>query len=59
MYTPVNSNFTIYEKWGFRGSKLYRRVFVMLCSCAGGSYVADVLTMFLLFLLCQSFTNVS
>ena len=27
-YTPVNSNFTIY-KWGLRGSKLYRRGFVM------------------------------
>ena len=28
MYTPVNPSFTI-QKWGFRGSKLYRRVFVM------------------------------
>ena len=28
MYTPVNPSFTIY-KWGLRGSKLYRRVFVM------------------------------
>ena len=30
MYTPVNPSFTIY-KWGLRGSKLYRRVFVMHC----------------------------
>ena len=29
MYTPVNPSFTIY-KWGLRGSKLYRRVFVMV-----------------------------
>ena len=29
MYTPVNPIFTI-QKWGFRGSKLYRRVFVMV-----------------------------
>ena len=28
MYTPVNHSFTI-EKWGLRGSKLYRHVFVM------------------------------
>ena len=28
MYTPVNPSFTIY-KWGLRGSKLYRHVFVM------------------------------
>ena len=28
MYTPVNPSFTIF-KWGLRGSKLYRRVFVM------------------------------
>ena len=28
MYTPVNPSFTI-SKWGLRGSKLYRRVFVM------------------------------
>ena len=28
MYTPVNPSFTI-KKWGLRGSKLYRRVFVM------------------------------
>ena len=28
MYTPVNPSFTIW-KWGLRGSKLYRRVFVM------------------------------
>ena len=28
MYTPVNPSFTI-EKWGLRGSKLYRHVFVM------------------------------
>ena len=28
IYTPVNLNFTIY-KWGLRGSKLYRYVFVM------------------------------
>ena len=27
MYTPVNPRFTI-EKWGLRGSKLFRRVFV-------------------------------
>ena len=29
MYTPINPSFTIY-KWGLRGSKLYRRVFVMI-----------------------------
>ena len=29
MYTPVNPSFTI-QKWGLRGSKLYRDVFVML-----------------------------
>ena len=28
MYTPVNPSFTI-QKWGLRGSKLYRHVFVM------------------------------
>ena len=28
MYTPVNHSFPIL-KWGLRGSKLYRRVFVM------------------------------
>ena len=28
MYTPVNPNFTVW-KWGLRGSKLYRYVFVM------------------------------
>ena len=28
MYTHVNPSFTI-SKWGLRGSKLYRRVFVM------------------------------
>ena len=28
MYTPVNPSFTI-EKWGLRGSTLYRHVFVM------------------------------
>ena len=28
MYTPVNPSLTIW-KWGLRGSKLYRRVFVM------------------------------
>ena len=28
MYTPVNSSFTR-QKWGLRGSKLYRHVFVM------------------------------
>ena len=28
MYTPVNPSFTI-QKWGLRGSKLYRRVLVM------------------------------
>ena len=28
MYTPVNPSFTI-QKWGLRGSKLYRRVYVM------------------------------
>ena len=30
MYTPVNPSFTIL-KWGLRGSKLYRHVFVMYC----------------------------
>ena len=29
MYTPVNPSLTI-QKWGLRGSKLYRYVFVML-----------------------------
>ena len=33
MYTPVNPSFTI-QKWGLRGSVLYRRVFVMT---SGGS----------------------
>ena len=28
MYTPVNPSFII-QKWGLRGSKLYRHVFVM------------------------------
>ena len=28
MYTPVNPSFTI-QKWGLKGSKLYRYVFVM------------------------------
>ena len=28
MYTPVNPSFTI-QKWGLRGSKLYRHVFMM------------------------------
>ena len=28
MYTPVNPSFTI-QKWGLRGSTLYRYVFVM------------------------------
>ena len=28
MYTPVNPTFTI-QKWGLKGSKLYRYVFVM------------------------------
>ena len=31
MYTPVNPSFTIW-KWGLRGSKLYRYVFVMTMS---------------------------
>ena len=30
MYTPKNPSFTI-KKWGFRGSKLYSCVFVMVC----------------------------
>ena len=31
MHTPVNPSFTIYIcKWGLRGSKLYRHVFVMI-----------------------------
>ena len=39
MYTPVNPSFTVF-KWGFKGSKLYRHVFVMnkyktLSICAG------------------------
>ena len=29
MYNPVNPSFTV-EKWGLRGSKLYRHVSVML-----------------------------
>ena len=28
MYTPVNPSFTV-QKWGLRGAKLYRHVFVM------------------------------
>ena len=28
MFTPVNPSFTI-SKWGLKGSKLYRRVFMM------------------------------
>ena len=28
-YTPVNPSFTI-QKWGLRGSKLYRHVFVII-----------------------------
>ena len=35
MYTPVNPSFTI-QKWGLRGSKSYRYVFVMVysvCKC--------------------------
>ena len=28
MYTPVNPSFTV-QKWSLKGSKLYRRVFVM------------------------------
>ena len=32
MYTPVNPSFTI-QKRGLRGSKLYRRVFVMIWQC--------------------------
>ena len=31
MYTPVNPSFSI-EKWGLRGSKLYRHAFVMIVS---------------------------
>ena len=31
MYTPVNPRFTI-QKWGLRGSKLYRYVLVMVAS---------------------------
>ena len=33
MYTPVNPSFTI-QKWGLKGSKLYRRVFVMPSKCS-------------------------
>ena len=36
MYTPVNPSFTIY-KWGLKGSKLYRYVFLMV------SYLINVL----------------
>ena len=36
MYTPVNPSFTI-SKWGLRGSKLYRHVFVMDASIALGT----------------------
>ena len=32
MYTPVNPSFTIL-KWGLRGSKLYRHMFVMARCC--------------------------
>ena len=34
MYTPVHPSFTI-KRWGLRGSKLYRHVFVMACFCIG------------------------
>ena len=30
MYTPVNPSFTV-QMWGFRGSKLYRSIFVLSC----------------------------
>ena len=36
-YTPVNPSFTTY-KWGLRGSKLYRRVFVMQRICRNWSW---------------------
>ena len=36
MYTPVNPSFTI-KKWGWRGSNLYRHVFVMWLFCGGFS----------------------
>lgn len=38
MFTPVNPTFTI-QKWGSRGSKLYRRVFVMETSQLYTTYV--------------------
>ena len=34
MFTPVNPRFTM-EKWGIRGSKLYRYVYVMKFSIVG------------------------
>ena len=36
MYTPVNPSFTI-QKWGSRGSELYRRVLVMENSALSAS----------------------
>ena len=41
MYTPVNPGFTIY-KWGLRGSKLYRHVFVMHSSIMMMLYITVV-----------------
>ena len=41
MYTPVNPSFTI-EKWGLRGSKLYRRVFVMVWADGEAIYCVHV-----------------
>ena len=42
MYTPVNPSFTIW-KWGLRGSKLCRYVFMMICfhgeKCSGDQVV--------------------
>ena len=37
MYTPVNPSFAI-KKWGLKGSKLYRWVFVMVYGYAGAIY---------------------
>ena len=38
MYTPVNPSFTI-QKWGLRGPKLYRYIFVMIIIEVGPSEV--------------------
>ena len=46
MYTPLNPSFTI-QKWGLRGSKLYRHVFVMLCP--GSVLSSNLMVWYILF----------